>query len=36
MSDEELVSLMLPTIIGAVVVPWFVNRWFQHRPTGDE
>lgn len=36
MSDEELVALMLPTIIGAVVLPWFVNRWFEHRPTDDK
>jgi hypothetical protein len=36
MSDGEVVGLFLPPTIGAVVLPWVVNRWFEHRPSNDK
>jgi hypothetical protein len=36
MSDEELGTLILPMIIGAIALPWLVNRWFEHRASNNQ
>jgi hypothetical protein len=36
MTDRQVVGLFLPPIVGAVVVPWAVNRWIEHSPKHDD
>lgn len=36
MTDRQVVGVFLPPIVGAVVVPWAVNRWIEHSPKRDD
>jgi hypothetical protein len=36
MTDRQVVGVFLPPIVGAVVVPWAVNRWIEHSPEHDD
>jgi hypothetical protein len=36
MTDRQVVGVFLPPIVGAVVVPWAVNRWIEHSPKHDD